>query len=90
MNTEQAIIVSALETFEDYIGKHLDQTNSSLQVFRGVDREMVQHYYTERANRVFLRNYVRNMVDEINKSGFAITDKEVADNKLLLETLENL
>ena len=90
MNTEQAILVSALETFDDYIGKHLDQTNSSLQVFRGIDRELMEQYYKERANRLFLRNYARDLIDQINQSGYAITDKDTPDNQRLLETLENL
>lgn len=89
MNTEQAIIVSALETFENYIGKHLDQTRSSLTAFRD-DEELRAEYQQEFAQRVELINYVRDLVEQMNQSGYAITDKDTPENQRLLNTLENL
>jgi hypothetical protein len=89
MNTEQAILVSALETFENYIGKHLDQTRSSLIVFSD-DEELRGQYQQEFAQRKELINYVRDLVEQINLSGYAITDKDTPENQRLLNTLENL
>jgi len=87
MNTEQAIIVSALETFDDYINKYLDQTKDSVRIFSD-DEELRAHFTLEFANRTFLRNYVRDLIENINQSGYAITDSTTPDNKRLLETLE--
>lgn len=89
MNTEQAILVSALETFDDYIGKHLDQTRDRLRFF-GEDEEMRAEYQQEFAQRAELRNYIRDLVEQMNLSGYAITDKDTPENQRLLNTLENL
>ena len=89
MNTEQAILVSALETFDDYIGKYLDQTRDSVRIFSD-DEELRTQFQQEFANRTFLRNYVRDLIEQMNQSGYAITDSTTPDNKRLLETLENL
>jgi len=89
MNTEQAILVSALETFEDYIEKHLDQTKSNIRVFSD-DEELRAQFTLEFANRKFLINYIRDLAEQMNQSGYAITDSTTPDNKRLLETLENL
>ena len=87
MNTEQAIIVSALEVFEDYINKHLDQTKDSVRIFSD-DEELKSQFTLEFANRKFLINYVRDLIENINQSGFAITDSTTPDNRRLIETLE--
>jgi hypothetical protein len=89
MNTEQAILVSALEVFEDYINKHLDQTRSSIMVFSD-DEEQRTLFQQEFAQRVELKNYARDLIDQINQSGYAIEDRHLPDNRRLLETLENL
>jgi hypothetical protein len=89
MNTEQAILVSALETFEDYLNKHIEQTRDSIRVF-SEDEETRAEYQQEFANRVFLKNYARDLIDQINQSGYAIEDRHTPDNRRLLETLENL
>jgi hypothetical protein len=89
MNTEQAILVSALEVFEDYINKHLDQTRSSIMVFSD-DEEQRTLFQQEFAQRVELKNYARDLIDQINLSGYAIEDRHLPDNRRLLETLENL
>ena len=87
MNTEQAIIVSALEVFEEYINKYLDQTKDSVRIFSD-DEELRAQFTLEFANRKFLINYVRDLIENINQSGYAITDSTAPDNKRLLETLE--
>jgi len=87
MNTEQAIIVSALEVFEEYINKYLDQTKDSVRIFSD-DEELRSQFTLEFANRKFLINYVRDLIEEMNQSGYAITDSTTPDNKRLLETLE--
>jgi hypothetical protein len=89
MNTEQAIIVSALEVFEDYINKHLDQTKDSVRVF-SEDEELRTQFQQEFAQRVELKNYIRDIAEQINLSGYAITDKDTPENQRLLNTLENL
>ena len=89
MNTKQAIIVSALETFEKYIEKHLDQTRSNLRVFSD-DEELTTQFQEEFANRKFLINYIRDLAEEMNQTGYAITDSTTPDNRRLIETLENL
>jgi hypothetical protein len=89
MNTEQAILVSALEVFEDYINKHLDQTRSSITVFSD-DEEQRALFQQEFAQRVELKNYARDLIDQINQSGYMITDRHTPENQRLLDTLENL
>lgn len=89
MNTEQAIIVSALEVFEDYLNKHIQQTQDSIRVFSD-DEEMRAMYQHEFAQRVELKNYARNLIDTINLSGYMITDRHTPENQRLLDTLENL
>ena len=89
MNTEQAILVSALEVFDDYLKKHLQQTQDSIRIFSD-DEELKAQFTLEFANRKFLMNYVRDLVEEINQTGYAITDSTTPDNKRLIETLENL
>ena len=87
MNTKQAILVSAFETFDDYIGKHLDQTRDSIRIFSD-DDELRTQFQQEFANRTFLRNYVRDLIEQMNLSGYAITDSTTPDNRRLIETLE--
>jgi len=89
VNTEQAIIVSALETFEDYLNKYLDQTRDSIRIFSD-DEELRTQFQQEFAQRVELKNYVRDIVEQINLSGYAITDSTTPENQRLLKTLENL
>lgn len=89
MNTEQAILVSALETFEDYLNKHITQTQDSIRVFSD-DEEMRTQYQQEFAQRTELKNYIRDLVEQINLSGYAIEDRHTPENRRLLETLENL
>jgi hypothetical protein len=89
MNTEQAIIVSALETFEDYLNKYLDQTRDSIRIFSD-DEELRTQFQQEFAQRVELKNYARNLIDTINLSGYMITDRHTPENQRLLDTLENL
>ena len=89
MNTEQAIIVSALETFEDYLNKYLDQTRDSIRIFSD-DEELRTQFQQEFAQRVELKNYARDLIDQINLSGYAIEDRHLPENRRLLNTLENL
>jgi hypothetical protein len=87
MSIKNAIIVSGLETFADYLGKHLDQTRDRLRLF-GEDEEMRATYQQEFAQRVELRNYVRELINELEEHGFIDTD--TPENRRLLNTLENL
>ena len=89
MNTEQAIIASALEVFEAYINKHIEQTQDSIRIFSD-DEEMRAEFQREFALRTELKNYVRNLIDGINQSGYAITDRHTPENQRLLDTLEDL
>lgn len=89
MNTEQAIILTALETFEDYLNKYLQQTRDSIRIFSD-DEELRTQFQQEFAQRVELKNYIRDLAEQMNQSGYAITDSTTPENRRLLNTLENL
>lgn len=91
MNTKEYIIIEALNELDKSLGKHLDQTKSAIQVF-SLDEEMVAQFRTEYANRVALRNYVRDLAEEIqSRSGtWIIDDSRTPENARLLETMEGL
>ena len=89
MNTEQAILVTALEVFDDYINKYIEQTRDSIRVF-SEDEEMRAEFQYELALRTELKNYAKGLIDQINQSGYAITDRHTPENQRLLDTLEDL
>ena len=89
MNTEQAIIVSALEVFEDYLNKHIQQTQDSIRVFSN-DEEMRATYQRELAERTELKNYAHAIIEQINETGFMVSDRHTYENQRLLYALENL
>ncbi len=87
MNTREYLIVEGLNALDDVILKHLEQTKSAIRVFSD-DEEMLQQYKQEYANRLELRNFVRDLAEEFQKSGYAITDSRTPDNARLLATME--
>jgi len=87
MNTKEYLIVEGLNSLDDVIGKHLDQTKSAMRVFSD-DAELLQQYKQEYANRLELRNFIRDLVEEFQQSGYAITDSKSPDNARLLATME--
>lgn len=89
MNTEQAIIVSALEVFEDYLNKHIQQTQDSIRVF-SKDEELRAEYQYELAQRIELKNYAHALIEQINETGYMVTDRHTFENRRLLDALENL
>jgi hypothetical protein len=89
MNTEQAIIVSALEVFEDYLNKHIQQTQDSVRVF-SEDEEMRAEYRYELAQRIELKNYAHALIEQINETGYMVVDRHTHENRRLLDALENL
>jgi hypothetical protein len=90
MNTEQAIILTALEIFaEDYLNKHIQQTQDSVRVF-SEDEEMRATYQRELAERIELKNYAHNLIGQLNGTGYLIVDRHTPENQRLLWALENL
>lgn len=89
MNTEQAIIVSALEVFEDYLNKYIQQTQDSVRVF-SEDEELRAEYQYELAQRIELKNYAHALIEQINETGYMVSDRHTFENRRLLDALENL
>lgn len=92
MNTKEYVIIQALEEFAgSYLGKFIDQTKSAIQVFAD-NPEMLEEFQQEYANRLALRNYARDIAEEIqNRSGtWVIDDGKTPENDNLLRTMEGL